>query len=99
LGFWDELGRLVYRAERDQLHIRIHPADLSTLERWQQVVVRRLLVGLGALGLGLLGGIVYLRTGSVPWLAGCGIAGGALLLGAIALPLRKKVVLRDEFRQ
>lgn len=96
--FWEELSRLVYRAERDQLHVRIHPADLTSLERCYQAMVRRFLLGLGALGLGLLGGFVYARTGSVWWLGGCGVAAFILLAGALVIPLRRKVVLRDEPR-
>jgi len=98
LRFWDEVTRLVYRAERDQLHVRIHPADLTTLERCYQAMVRRFLAGLGALGLGGTGGVVYLRTGSLVWLIGCAVVAFLLLLAALVLPLRKKVVLRDESR-
>lgn len=96
--FWEEVNRLVYRAERDQLHMRIHPADLGALERLGQAAVRRLLAGMGVLALAGIGCAVYIRTGSMAWLVVC-VAVGALALGAgILLPLGKKVFLRDESR-
>ncbi len=96
VGLWDDFSRLVYRAERDQLYVRIHPGDLASLERWYHAMVRRALVGLGAVGLGGLGGAVYLKTGSVVCLIGATGLSLLLLLGALVLPLRKRVVLRED---
>jgi membrane-associated PAP2 superfamily phosphatase len=96
--FWDEINRLVYRAERDQLHLRAHPGDLATLERCCQAMVRRILAGIGALMLAGIGCAVYMRTGHLICLASCSVLSATILTISVVLPLRKKVVLRDESR-
>ncbi len=98
LALWDDFTRLVYRAERDQWYVHIHPADMSQIERYFRVLIWRLLLGLSALGLGLFGGAFYLRTGNVLWIVATGIPAVAAFVAGFVLPMRKRGMLRDDSR-
>lgn len=93
---WDDVNKLIWRAEREQLHVRIHQADLSDLERYYTAMIRRALWGLTAIGIALLGGLIYVRTGVLPWLLGGAGLGGLLLLLCLLLPLRRQIRFGNE---
>lgn len=60
-----ELAEVIHRMEREQLRIRIHEADIFALQRFFNVLYRRLLSG-GALGvLAIAITLIGLRVGSV----------------------------------
>lgn len=93
---WNDVNKLIWRAEREQLQVRIHQADLMDLERYYTAMIRRALFGLTAMGIALLGGLIYVRTGSVPWLLGGAGLGGGILLLCLVLPLRRQIRFGDE---
>ncbi|MCC5876744.1 MAG: AarF/ABC1/UbiB kinase family protein [Candidatus Sumerlaeia bacterium] len=60
-----ELAEVIHRMEREQLRIRIHEADIFALERFFNILYRRLVSG-GALGvLAIAVTFIGLQTGSV----------------------------------
>jgi predicted unusual protein kinase regulating ubiquinone biosynthesis (AarF/ABC1/UbiB family) len=88
------LRMIVERFEREEQRVRLHPADVERFEGFLGAMTRRLLVGLGALGLGLVG----LGAGMVrgKWLEAAAVAvpAGAVLLLAVLLPLKRHRRLR-----
>lgn len=81
-----------HRARRDELQMRLHPADIHELERTYRAMVQRSLIGVAAALLGFWGGILYMRTGSLFWLITLGGLALAALLLCVLLPLRRPVV-------
>jgi ubiquinone biosynthesis protein len=57
------------RAGRDQLRIRVHPADMDGLEKFISHLFRRVVMTISGVGLAIVTSILYLRTGSVLLLA------------------------------
>jgi predicted unusual protein kinase regulating ubiquinone biosynthesis (AarF/ABC1/UbiB family) len=57
------------RAGRDQLRIRIHPADMDGLEKFISHLFRRVVMTISGVGLAVVTSILYLRIGSVVVLA------------------------------
>jgi hypothetical protein len=53
------------RAGRDQLRIRIHPADVDGLEKFISHLFRRVVMTISGVGLAVVTSILYLRIGSV----------------------------------
>ena len=57
------------RAGRDQMRIRIHPADMDGLEKFISHLFRRVVMTISGVGLAIVTSILYLRIGSVVLLA------------------------------
>ena len=57
------------RAGRDQMRIRIHPADMDGLEKFISHLFRRVVMTISGVGLAIVTSILYLRIGSVVVLA------------------------------
>lgn len=57
------------RAGREQLRIRIHPADMDGLEKFISHLFRRVVMTISGVGLAVVTSILYLRIGSVLLLA------------------------------
>ena len=53
------------RAGRDQLRIRIHPADVDGLEKFLSHLFRRVVMTISGVGLAVVTSIIYLRISSV----------------------------------
>src|SRR5499426_1620488 len=53
------------RAGRDQVRIRIHPADVDGLEKFLSHLFRRVVMTISGVGLAVVTSIVYLRIGSL----------------------------------
>jgi predicted unusual protein kinase regulating ubiquinone biosynthesis (AarF/ABC1/UbiB family) len=61
------------RAEREEFRVRIHPRDLTHAERFLLLQVRRILLSVFALTVGLITAITFLAARSL-WLLGSGLA-------------------------
>jgi predicted unusual protein kinase regulating ubiquinone biosynthesis (AarF/ABC1/UbiB family) len=57
---------IVVRAEREEFRVRIHPRDMTHVERFLLLQVRRILLSVFALTLALVGAITYDAVGH-PW--------------------------------
>ena len=55
------------RAEREEFRVRIHPRDMTHVERFLLLQVRRILLSVFALTIALVGAITYGSVGH-PWL-------------------------------
>jgi hypothetical protein len=53
------------RAGRDQIRIRIHPADMDGLEKFLSHLFRRVVMTISGAGLAIISSILYLRLGSL----------------------------------
>ena len=53
------------RAGRDQLRIRIHPADVDGLEKFLSHLFRRVVMTISGVGLAVVTSIIYLRVSSL----------------------------------
>jgi predicted unusual protein kinase regulating ubiquinone biosynthesis (AarF/ABC1/UbiB family) len=53
------------RAGRDQLRIRIHPADMDGLEKFLSHLFRRVVMTISGVGLAVVTSIIYLRINSI----------------------------------
>jgi predicted unusual protein kinase regulating ubiquinone biosynthesis (AarF/ABC1/UbiB family) len=53
------------RAGREQLRIRVHPADMDGLERFISHLFRRVVMTISGVGLAIVTSILYLRIGSL----------------------------------
>jgi predicted unusual protein kinase regulating ubiquinone biosynthesis (AarF/ABC1/UbiB family) len=58
------------RAGRDQVRIRIHPADMDGLEKFLSHLFRRVVMTISGVGLAVVTSIIYLRIDSLLLLAG-----------------------------
>lgn len=81
LGVMDEVRTgfaairdVLARAEREEFRVRIHPRDVNQAERFLALQVRRILISIFALTIGLISAITYLAVRSI-WL----LAGGLIL--------------------
>lgn len=63
---------LIARAEREEFRVRVHPRDLFNAERFLQLQIRRVLLSIFALTVGLITSITYLAVRSL-WLLGAGL--------------------------
>jgi predicted unusual protein kinase regulating ubiquinone biosynthesis (AarF/ABC1/UbiB family) len=61
------LRDIVVRAEREEFRVRIHPRDMTHVERFLLLQVRRILLSVFALTIALVGAITYDSVGH-PWL-------------------------------
>ena len=53
------------RAGRDQVRIRIHPADVDGLEKFLSHLFRRVVMTISGVGLAIVASIIYLRVNSI----------------------------------
>ncbi len=69
------------RADRDQIRIRIHPADMDGLEKFVSHLFRRVVMTISGVGLAVVTSLIYVRIGSLLML----LAGLLLSFGLISL--------------
>jgi predicted unusual protein kinase regulating ubiquinone biosynthesis (AarF/ABC1/UbiB family) len=60
-----ELQSVFARADRDQLRIRLHPADMDGLEKFISHLFRRVILTISGVGLAVVTGLIYVRLGSL----------------------------------
>ena len=53
------------RADRDQVRVRIHPADMDGLEKFISHLFRRVVMTISGVGLAIVSSIIYVRVGSL----------------------------------
>jgi hypothetical protein len=53
------------RAGRDQIRVRIHPADVDGLEKFLSHLFRRVVMTISGVGLAIVTSIIYLRVNSI----------------------------------
>jgi hypothetical protein len=85
LGVMDEVRTgfaairdVLARAEREEFRVRIHPRDVKEAERFVQLQVRRILLGVFALTVALITTITFIAVRNV-WLLAGGLAVSLLL--------------------
>lgn len=88
--FVGNLERVLFRAEREELRVRVHPGDLIEIEGYFAGLQRRIIVGMSAVALAIVTAIIYTRIGNV-WLL---LAGEALAFFVffmlVILPMRPR---------
>jgi len=60
-----DMQSVVARAGRDQVRIRIHPADVDGLEKFLSHLFRRVVMTISGVGLAIVASIIYLRVNSI----------------------------------
>ena len=60
-----DMQSVVARAGRDQVRIRIHPADVDGLEKFLSHLFRRVVMTISGVGLAIVTSIIYLRVNSI----------------------------------
>ena len=79
-----DMERFFHRAARDELCIRVHPTDMSEIERFVATTAHRIMASIFILSLMLVTVILYSTTGS-GWLLGGGMGGAAIFFLIIYL--------------
>jgi len=64
-GLLKDMEDVFSRAGRDQLRIRVNPADMDGLEKFISHLFRRVVMTISGVGLAVVSSILYLRIGSV----------------------------------
>jgi len=60
-----DMESVLARMDRDQLRIRIHPADVDGMEKFLSHLFRRVVMTISGVGLAVVSSIIYLRVNSV----------------------------------
>ncbi len=68
-NFLKNMESVFARMDRDQLRIRIHPADIDGLEKFISHLFRRLVMTIAGVGFAIVTGLIYVRLGSLVLLA------------------------------
>ena len=64
-GLLKDMETVFARAGRDQIRIRIHPADVDGLEKFLSHLFRRVVMTISGVGLAIVTSIIYLRVNSL----------------------------------
>jgi len=64
-GLLKDMEAVFARAGRDQIRIRIHPADVDGLEKFLSHLFRRVVMTISGVGLAIVTSIIYLRVNSL----------------------------------
>lgn len=83
------LQDVIIKADREQMRIRLHPADLQGLSTIVGGAVRKILIGLFAVLLGVVSAIIYLRNGDTFILSMGILLSGFWILLLLLLPGKK----------
>ncbi len=87
---YNDALRTFHKVAREELHIRIHPADLTELEKFFSRMTRRTMAAIFALSISIVTAILHLSSGSTTLLvAGLGVA-LILFLVFYGLPTRPR---------
>jgi predicted unusual protein kinase regulating ubiquinone biosynthesis (AarF/ABC1/UbiB family) len=69
LNLLKDMQSIFARADRDQLRMRIHPADIDGLEKFISHLFRRVVMTISGVGMAIVTSLIYVRSGSVLVLA------------------------------
>jgi predicted unusual protein kinase regulating ubiquinone biosynthesis (AarF/ABC1/UbiB family) len=64
-NFFKNLESVFARMDRDQLRIRLHPADVDGLEKFISHLFRRVVMTISGVGFAIVTGLIYVRLGSL----------------------------------
>lgn len=87
--FVQSLERVVYRAEREELRIRVSRQDLGEIEGYFNNLQRRIVIGMAAVAIAIVTSIVYMSTGSWTLLLSGEALAFILFVLLVALPARQ----------
>ena len=76
----------IIKIDREQLRVHLHPIDMQTFSSMMGSLTRRLLGGMIAMLLGIVGSAVYLRTGNLQALVTASSLGALILVYMLLLP-------------
>ena len=65
LHLLSDMQSVFARADRDQVRVRIHPADMDGLEKFISHLFRRVILTVSGVGLAIVTGLIYVRLGSL----------------------------------
>lgn len=89
LEFFSGLSQVVSRAEREELHVRMHRVDMYEIEGYFAALQRRILFGMFAVAIAIVSGMIYVRFERTQIIvAGIGIV-VLIFAGLIAVPARQ----------
>jgi ubiquinone biosynthesis protein len=60
-----DMESMFARADRDQIRVRIHPADIDGLEKFVSHLFRRVVTTISGVGLAIVTSLIYVRSGSL----------------------------------
>lgn len=87
------LQDIILKTDREQLRLRLHPADLQSMSVIIGGLARRILVGMFATLVGIVFSVVYLRSGDTVMLSS-GVLFSGLWIGILILLPNKKPEIR-----
>jgi predicted unusual protein kinase regulating ubiquinone biosynthesis (AarF/ABC1/UbiB family) len=83
------LQDIILKTDREQLRLRLHPADLQNIRSTIESVTRKILTSIFATLLGIMASIIYLRNGNTYILITGIFLSGMCLLVLILLPSKR----------
>ena len=89
--FLMNLEKVIYRAEREQLKVKAHEIDIEEVEKFLESFLRRILISIFAIGIGLFIYIVFLVTKNTLYLIIGFIFALSIIAILIILPIRKRI--------
>ena len=89
----------IIKMDREQLRVHLHPIDMQTFSSMMGSLTRRLLGGMIAMLIGIIGSVVYLRTGEMEALVLGSCLGGLLFLYVLLLPSKVPKPKQQRFIQ
>lgn len=88
LEFFDNLESVVFRLEREELHVRLHSADFGEIEGYLAALVRRIICSLFAVIIATISAVVFLNSGNYTVLVVGELIAFMLLFVVLILPPR-----------
>jgi len=80
---------IIIKADREQLRLHLHPADIQSISTIMGGVARKILAGMFATLVGLASSLIYLRSGSTLILSAGILFSGIFIIFLIFLPSKK----------
>jgi hypothetical protein len=65
LNLLKDMQSIFARADRDQMRMRIHPADIDGLEKFISHLFRRVVMTISGVGMAIVTSLIYVRSGSI----------------------------------
>lgn len=91
IEFIENLDKVINKAEREQLKVRAHEADIALVEDFVEKVFRRAMIGFAAIGISIFSLVFYIiERNALLMFLGFSIAYIILFL-IIIIPIRKKI--------
>jgi ubiquinone biosynthesis protein len=90
LEFFENIQKVAFRAEREQLKVKAHAEDIMEIERFLSIILRRSLIGILATGLAVVSAILYISLKSKLLLIGSFALSFLIMVLLILLPIRRR---------